>query len=161
MKGLAQAAMQEPEEAQEEANGMNLDMDIGYGLLVSAMLEPDGMQALQQAMAQQNPVPLVAGIISTIIKETAQRLEGTEVDIDRNVWLQEGGVVDRTLDMLADTLKIDDQMQGAILSDVVDQMKLYSKQNKQRQQQPAQEEQMPPQGLAGAAQAGPMPMGGV
>jgi hypothetical protein len=143
MKGLAAAAKQPEMEMEDEMADLSeaeeLDAQIAYGLAASALLEEQGIQGLNEAMNQQNPIPLVAGIVASLVKDIAEGTQGTEIELSPNVWLAEGGAVDRLLDLISEISgqELDDAAKGAIFSDVVDQIKLFS-------QAAGQKEQMPP-----------------
>jgi hypothetical protein len=153
MKGLVQAA-KEPMEEEDRLD--DLDIRIAFGLMASTLLEEEGQEGIIEAVNQTNPVIPLATMIASVLGEVAKGLQGTEYDVDPNVWLEEGGAVDQVIDMIDEMAgPLGDDVKAAILSDVTDQIKLMA-----QEEQGAQ--QMPPQGMA-PQMAPPMPMqqGGV
>jgi len=170
MMPLSQAAQQPtPEEQpmpeqQEQPTQLSeeqeLDADIAYGLLASMLLEQESVDSIRGLAKAQNPATPVAAMISAVVKELVQNLEGSDMQIDPNVWLADQGAVDRAIDLVSDISGgMPEEVKGAIFSDIVDQVKLMAGGEGQGGQPPMggdpMQQQQPPMGPP------PMPMGGM
>lgn len=177
MAGLAQMAkggapMAEPPMPEQDVNmteqgeevrpldeAEELDSDIAYGLLASIILEDDAVQSIKGLTQSQNPIPIIAAMISNSVKELVSGLQDSDMNVSPNVWLADGGAVDRAIDLVSDIAGgLPDEIKNGVFSDVVDQVKLMS-QGGQQQQQGDPEMMGAPQGMGQP----PMPqmMGGM
>lgn len=124
-----------------------LDANIAYGLLASAFLEDPSIQGIREIFKAQDPAPAAAALISGAIKQITE--EG-DVELSPNVWLADGGAVDRAVDLIADIVGgLDEATKNAVFGNVVDQIKLMGQSGQQPQGAPPMRAQMAP----------PMPMG--
>lgn len=148
MAGLAQMAkgggapmQQEPPMPEQDVNmtergeeevrpldeGEELDSDIAYGLLASIILEDDAVQSIKGLTQSQNPIPIIAAMISNSVKELVSGLQDSDMNVSPNVWLADGGAVDRAIDLVSDIAGgLPDEIKNGVFSDVVDQVKLMS-----------------------------------
>lgn len=148
---------------QEQAAPDDLDIQIATGLLSVALMEK-GLDAVSSAASQPNPITPLSSILTIMLKELLPSLEQSGMGVDPNVWLSDGGAVDRAIDLMGQmTGGLPDEVKNGVFMEVVDQMKLLSNQSKnQGIQQPQGGEGMGPSGNSGAPPQ-PMqpPMGGV
>lgn len=144
--------MQGAPQGEPLSEGEELDADIASGLISVAIMEK-GMQAINEAVSQSNPVPILASIISSLVKEIAPRLEESGLQVSPRAYLADGGAVDRVISLISDMSGgLDETTQNAVFAEVVDQLKIIAKTGGQQGQQ-----QMPPgQGPQGL----PQPQGG-
>lgn len=139
-----------------------LDADIAYGLLASMILEDDAVKSIKGLTEAQNPIPVIAAMVSNSVKELASSLQNSDMNVSPNVWLADGGAVDRAIDLVSDIAGgLPDEIKNGVFSDIVDQMKLMSQGQggQQPPQQPGAEMMGAPQGMGQP----PMPqmMGGM
>jgi hypothetical protein len=137
----------------------DIDVKIAYGLMASALMEDAGIQGINEAMNQQDPVPIVASMVAALVKELAQGTKGTEIEMSPDVWLAENGAVDQVIDLIGEIsgIEMEEQMAGAIFSDVVDQIKLFSTADKQKAQGGGGQPPPMDQGAPPPMEAPPMP----
>lgn len=178
MKGLAQAARTPPmpdemgpegappkQQTQPLSEAEELDVDVAAGLMANTLLDA-GVEKLQQAAQAGDPIPVFAGMLSTMVEGMVKRLKGTEMDVSPSVWLAENGAVDQTIDFIAKLVDLPEEVKNGIFSDTVDQLKLMGKREKAAGKQPPQQppQGAPPMGQMDMAQEGgmqPNPMGGM
>lgn len=114
------------DDMEQEEEGEDLDNEIAFGLMANALLDGSGQQGIIEAVNQKNPVPVLASMIAALVVELAKRLEGSDMPIDQAVWLAPDGAVDRTIDFIDEVAgPLGEDVKTAILSDVVDQIKLF------------------------------------
>jgi hypothetical protein len=140
-KGLASAARQGQGSATKEEMSSNeddrsplapdeeLDSDIAFGLLGSLIYSEQGTQQMLNVLGAQNPAPAMGNFLASAIDRTNKKLGSKGMDLSPNIWLAEGGVVDRLLDEVAELankagVKFDAALQSQAFAEVIDQLKL-------------------------------------
>jgi hypothetical protein len=174
MAGLDQAARGAPpqeagappeqEERVELAPDEELDSDIAFGLIAKILYEDEGTDQLLNIFSAQNPAPALGNLLTTMIDNIGKKLSQRGMDLSPNIWLAEGGVVDRVIDEVAELaegakIKFDDALQSQVFGEVIDQLKLAGQAEKNGAQMPPEEGMGPPP-PGGAGGPPPMQQGG-
>ena len=165
MKGLQDMARGPQGPAQQQGSALSpaeeLDADIAFGVMANLLYGEGGSRIVMDALGAENPAPALASMLAGIMDKVDKQLGQRGVNLSPNVWMAEGGAVDRAVDAISDIgamagMEVSPQLESMVMAEMVDQLKMM------RQGMGQGQPQGTPQDMAAAAppQGGPPPMMG-
>lgn len=124
------------------------DAELATRMLIKMMNEGNGLQVIQQAIAEsQDPAQVIGQFLAQIMGQLAEQLN-QEVGLDPGVFLARGGVLEAVLNYIEDKLgypeDFSDQVYGQVLEVIKAAAMNPQNPNPQAQQQLSGQQAQPP-----------------